>query len=232
VEREMKLHGIADSAPWTLRIATGDSAEFFQRHDAASTDSYPWSYELAVSYSFPDPQTLAVTYTVTNLSASAMPFSIGNHISLHLPLDPSSSWAATAVRNVGKTELVRKVLAPGSLLSGAEEEEEGLRREEGLTLAHSQITDNVYGPRAADDGDSELALEVRSGSFVVTLRQTGAPALGRHWVMWGSESEGFWCPEPWLGSPDSLNTGLGRVVLAPGAEPWHYGFTLHAARTT
>ena len=31
-----------------------------------------------------------------------------------------------------------------------------------------------------------------------------------------SDGRAFFCPEPWCGEPDSLNTGRGVVSLAPG----------------
>lgn len=41
------------------------------------------------------------------------------------------------------------------------------------------------------------------------------PRRPQHVVLWGSREEGFFCPEPWVGAPNSLNTGVGRVMLAP-----------------
>ena len=44
--------------------------------------------------------------------------------------------------------------------------------------------------------------------------------LGRlpwqYFVMWGEAEGGFFCPEPWVGGPDSLNSGKGIVVLQAG----------------
>jgi len=50
----------------------------------------------------------------------------------------------------------------------------------------------------------------------------------RHFVLWGEgtdETGGFICVEPWLGGPNSLNTGRGRVALSPG-HSFQWAFTL------
>jgi galactose mutarotase-like enzyme len=42
-------------------------------------------------------------------------------------------------------------------------------------------------------------------------------------VLWGDKDGKFFCPEPWLGGPNSLNSGAGLVVLKAGQSfVWEY----------
>ena len=59
---------------------------------------------------------------------------------------------------------------------------------------------------ASGEEDTERSLALRRGCC---------------FVFWGRPAEeagglGFLCPEPWLGVPDSLNSGIGRALLGPG----------------
>ena len=51
----------------------------------------------------------------------------------------------------------------------------------------------------------------------------------QYFVLWGDADGGFFCPEPWLGGPDSLNTGAGRVVLHAG-EAFTWSYTIASTR--
>ena len=91
------------------------------------------------------------------------------------------------------------------------------------------------GADAAAEGGAYISL-VQPGALTVTLRQEPVKdeesaanlllATSRHFVLWGEGSDeagGFLCVEPWLGGPNSLNTGKGRVDLEPGrTHQWSF----------
>ena len=39
-----------------------------------------------------------------------------------------------------------------------------------------------------------------------------------HWyfVLWGEADKKLYCPEPWIGGPNALNTGEGVISIPPG----------------
>ena len=47
-------------------------------------------------------------------------------------------------------------------------------------------------------------------------RTPKASGADYHFVVYANLGAGFFCPEPWLGRPDSLNRRRGIVVLKPG----------------
>jgi hypothetical protein len=55
--------------------------------------------------------------------------------------------------------------------------------------------------------------------------------LRQYFVMWGDADGKFFCPEPWLGAPNSLNTHEGIVVLKAG-ETFHWKYSVKATKLT
>jgi galactose mutarotase-like enzyme len=60
--------------------------------------------------------------------------------------------------------------------------------------------------------------------LVLTLRHQASteptePAI--RFNLWTDTEEGFFSPEPWLGTQNALNNGAGLVHLAPG-ESWRW----------
>lgn len=49
----------------------------------------------------------------------------------------------------------------------------------------------------------------------------------RYFVVWGAPELGLYCLEPWLGGPNSLNTGDGRVDL-PGGRAFSWAWSVQA----
>ena len=48
----------------------------------------------------------------------------------------------------------------------------------------------------------------------------------QYFVLWGEND--YFCPEPWLGAPNSLNNGKGLVTVeAGGSFQWGMDVTMH-----
>lgn len=153
---------------------------------------------------------------------------------------PAPRWADGRVRAPLHERLE---LDHHSLLSGARTELPECAGE-GLPLDKASTCDAVLGGWLSDDRWVELAqrggpavrlrqevagaepADVEAATSGMVRRQPQprfaghahrpSPALPQHIVLWGSREDGFFCPEPWVGAPNSLNTGHGRVMLAPG----------------
>ncbi len=78
VEYSMEKHGIVRKKPFKLIESTEDSLTFIQTDDAESVKSYPYQFELKVTFKLTD-NGLRVTHTVTNNSEQTMYYSFGAH---------------------------------------------------------------------------------------------------------------------------------------------------------
>jgi galactose mutarotase-like enzyme len=48
--------------------------------------------------------------------------------------------------------------------------------------------------------------------------------------VYGGPAQGYLAPEPWVGLQNSLNTGVGRLMLAPG-NTWNWGIDIQPELT-
>jgi len=228
--RDIGVHGfIKDVTTWELDNL--HSTEEYGQLDVI-LDSTTLSEEVKAAYPFPFKQrviyklqdgVLSVTFTIVageGAVAPGVPFSIGNHITLKFPYTPDGSWEAgvlkgTATQQFGLTScsLLDGTTTPRPEFSG-----------DGLSLTVPASCNMVSGAFPGDDCYLELT---QPGFLTVRVSQppVADPALNSHryFVMWGDADGRFFCPEPWLGAPNSLNTHTGVVVLSAGQSfDWTY----------
>ncbi len=77
-EYTMAKHGIVRKKPFKLVESTNDSLTFMQTDDAESIESYPYQFELKVTFKLTE-NGLKVTHKVTNNSDDTMYYSFGAH---------------------------------------------------------------------------------------------------------------------------------------------------------
>jgi galactose mutarotase-like enzyme len=194
---------------------------------------YPFDFRLETRHVLSE-GVLNVQFTVhaSPRNSVPMPFSVGNHISLNFPFTARAGrdglgdkapecgpeWEngllrGTARKGFGLTEL--------SLLDGTWF---GRDFRKGLSLSDPALHNAVTGGFERGPSCLELVqpgvLSVKVSQFVLSRRN-----LKRHlyFVLWGDPGKRYYCPEPWLGGPNSLNTGDGLVRLAPGTSfTWEF----------
>lgn len=191
--------------------------------------AFPFAFKMSITYTLAGGKLTCKTST-ENTEASGdtkLPFSIGNHVTFNFPFDESAdgaAWDKGFVRGSPTSELK---LTSRSLLSGASEARPELAAAGGLPLSSSNpdACNMVLGIAPDDAAFVEL---VQPGAFGIRVETSGygiddggaasAPHLlpHRYFVFWGSPEDKFFCPEPWMGGPNSLNTGDGCFSLAPG----------------
>jgi galactose mutarotase-like enzyme len=214
----MPIHGFARNLSWTLGNAGHDKKTVWvdcsfksNRHVAAM---YPYHYALTVNHLLKDGE-LVVTYEVTAGDNKApMPFSIGNHVSFNMPMLGRGQFEECAIRTPG-----RKIIRMNELCvpSG---ETEAINLAEPARLDKPELLDNLlggYGP-----GENWLEVIDPSGLRMHIHQEEKSPhgpfAAQEDYlfVFWGVKELGYYCPEPWIGLPNSLNTGKGLILLPPG----------------
>jgi len=211
----MPIHGFAKDAVW--RLARKHRAiQCDWSSDRRSRSYFPFDFTLRIRYSLAA-RSLRATVRVraSARNREAMPFSLGNHISLRAPFIGGNA-AACWIRSPARFE---RLLTSRGLLSG-ERRAAGLRRARrvgdlGLSL------DRVYGGYPAGGRWFELS-DPESFGIRVRQRELAAGRTARasktdyHFVVYADLGAGFFCPEPWLGMPNSLNRRRGIVSLEPG----------------
>jgi len=216
----MICHGFAKSVPWKeiKRSADGQGARVTL--ELASADAtrkyYPYAFRLDATFELTDGQ-LTVDYVVVADPANLepMPFSIGNHIAFNVPLLKGSDPSRMKFETQNTTQLLRNSVG---LLSG-EIKERSFYDPEELGSFNAQVALPLAGYKS-----QPFSRLIDPQGMVVRLTQTASTSLPEPLIRvnaYGGPSAGYFCPEPWFGLQNSLNTGVGAVKLAPG-KSWKW----------
>jgi len=216
----MMCHGFARTLPWkeTSRIADNHGARVTVELAAseATHESYPFAFHLDATYELIDGH-LTIDYVVKSDASNSepMPFSIGNHIAFKIPFMPETDPAKMLFETQNTIQLLRNSTG---LLSG------------------EQKARSFYTPETLGSFDAHVALPlggyksqpfsrlIDPAGMTVRLTQTSSTTLPEPLVRinaYGGPSMGYFCPEPWFGVQNSLNTGVGLVKINPGAS-WRW----------
>ncbi len=220
IEYEMPFHGFAKSHPW--RVVRREQSEGYASVTLELTDKaemrqyYPFDFEMQVEYRLDD-EKLSLNYQVKSGAENRqdMPFSIGNHITFNAPLIAGSEPGSLLFENDFPDRLVRGL---DKTFSGKVEASpyRGRHRLDDLPRRNSVSL-------AGNPGIATLTMIDPSGLRVhlvhVASETPAQPAI--QFNLWADTRDGFFSPEPWVGTQNSLNNGAGLITLAPG-ESWQW----------
>lgn len=213
----MPCHGFARTMPWkeVSRGADGHSAHVtVELTDSDATRKYyPYAFHLDAIFELMDGN-LRITYVVKSDASNTeqLPFSIGNHIAFNLPFLPGTDRAKMLFETQNTVQLLRNT---AGVLSG------------------EQKPRSFYTPEALGSFDAHVALPLagyKSQPFsrlidpqgmTLRLTQTSSSTLPEPLIRinaFGGPATGYFCPEPWFGVQNSLNTGVGLIKLKPGSS--------------
>lgn len=216
----MPGHGFARDHAWRLLEQGVDTSGPFAVLGLSSNNEtrkqYPFDFELSVEYRLVG-KGLRIRYDVQAGAGNqrAMPFTIGNHVTFKAPLLGIGEASDLRFHNDFPDYLVRAA---------------------DRTFAGEVVPSPYRGERAlsALPQRRSVALGGRTGTAELTIRDpSGLSVLLRHeasfepaepvirFNLWADTEEGFFSPEPWLGTQNALNTGAGLLRLEPG-ERWHW----------
>lgn len=216
--RPMPMHGFARQVPWELRAfgygADGVWAACELKDSRRTRRFYPYAFTFTLTYRLNRGE-LALTHeVVAGANKGPMPFGIGNHVSFNLPLTGRGRFEDCTVRTPGDTIVRMNPLAAPS----------GKRKRMDLSkptrLDRPELLDNLLGGYRR--GENWLEMTDPSGPRMHIHHEEKSPrrryAAQKDFlfVFWGVPELGYYCPEPWVGLPDSLNTGRGLIRLPPG----------------
>lgn len=226
--RPMPSHGFARDLPWRVverqETESGTSVTLEITGAEAMRDSYPFEFALRVKYHL-EQQKLRVVYTVDAAAANSrpMPFSIGNHITFRAPLVAGGEPGNVRFKNEFPDMLVRD---ENNAFSGTVVPSPVTGWQE-LSVLPRRKAVSLGGP----PGQARLTVLDPSGLQIQLVHQTSqepaAPVV--RFNLWADTEEGFFSPEPWLGTQNSLNSGAGLLSLDPG-QTWTWQIEITPSR--
>jgi len=218
----MPIHGFVMDLAWELMDHGADEkgawATCALTSDDYTRDFYPFDFSLEATYILSQRRlTLCLVVAAAVENREAMFFSLGNHLTLRLPFTAAGRFEECVLRAPTRTKFD---LTPESLLAGTRQE---LDLSVGMPLSREELHNLVIGAFAPDEVWVELR-DPHSFGFRIAQREVPAgveaPLKSQpehfYFVFYGSAEQGFFCPEPWYGGPNSLNTQQGVIWLPPG----------------
>ena len=211
----MPQHGFARSKSWQVVRSwaneTEAAVEVVLKDDAETRAQYPFGFEVHVTYRLSEGR-VELQHVVQAAAANAAPmfFSIGNHIAFAVPLVAGSPAEAITVEGPSRFEYLR----------GPDGAPDGTTRDRSFSppvpLGKLQVVPAMSV--GGYEGDPWFRL-IDAGGLGVKVSHHAQSNPTRPFVqfnLWGGTAEGYFCPEPFLGLHNSLNSHLGQIDLAPG----------------
>jgi gluconolactonase len=214
----MPCHGFAKDMPWhevSRSVDAHGARVTVELRDSDDTRKYyPFAFRLDATFELAN-GAVTVDYVVNSESSnsSPMPFSIGNHLAFNIPLIKGSDPAAVKFETQNTVQMLRN---SAGTLNG-----ESKPRSFALPEALGTFDAHVALPFAGYKSQPFSRLIDPTG-FTVRVTQTATSTLPEPLIRtnaYGGPRQGYFCPEPWFGVQNSLNTGVGVLKIQPG-ESW------------
>ena len=206
----MAIHGFVMDRPWTLVSCDRRSAVCRTESDPSTRKAYPFAFELTVVYALlPDGVSVRAEVSAAPSNRAPMPFCLGNHLTLALPFGGAGAAEDLSIRTPARECLL---LDDRGLLSG---QSVPASYGEGCALrADSRLSDRVLA--GFEPGECWVELRGPSGLGLRVAQTVESDPGALRFVLYSDPARTFFCPEPWHGEPNSLNTGRALKLLAPG----------------
>lgn len=211
----MPCHGFARTLPWkeVARSATNSGARVtVELRDSEQTrHDYPYTFKLDAIFELAGGH-LTIDYVTASDATNTQPmiFSIGNHIAFKIPFIAGTNPADMTIRTPNTTQLLR----------GENGLPNGQSKENSFDNA-TRLGDfdaSVALPLAGYPSTPYALLSDPQGLAVRVAQQSSAllPEPLDRFHLYGGPKVGYFCPEPWFGLINSLNTKQGAITLKPG----------------
>ena len=213
----MPCHGFAKEMPWKEISRSADAHGAHVTVELQDSDAtrkyYPFAFRLDVNYELADGH-LTVDYVVKSDQSNAepMPFSIGNHLGFNIPFVKGSNPDDVKFETQNTVQLLRN---SAGVLSG-ESKPRTFDPPEALGTFDAHVALPLAGYRS-----QPFARLIDPTGMVIRVTETSTSTLPEPLIRfnaYGGPKQGYFCPEPWFGVQNSLNTGVGLIKLQPGGS--------------
>lgn len=211
----MGRHGIARRCEFTLRHLDSDSISLFLHADAEIMKSFPYDFELEMTYRVKD-RSVIVEHTVKNCGSEVMPYFVGGHPAFNCPLNEGEAFEDYIIEFEKPETAGCPVLTEDGLIN--------VNNRKAL-LDHASSF-GVKHELFYDDALIFDSLESRSASLLHKETQKGIRVDFKDFDylgIWSSANDGpFVAIEPWSGTSTCSNEdGIfehkrGVRILGPG----------------
>lgn len=203
--RPMPMHGVARQGSFELvEIDAGGFAAQLVAGESA-LEIYPYDYEFTVRYRFGEDE-MRVDFSLKNLGDHSIPWSAGHHFYFRLP------WLDGTNRNDYEIDLPARVAC-------YHESDGSLRDTEFSTpvrMSEPALVDRIH---YSLEGSGVECRCLADGSSLGIRFVDDPPHSDFAMVTWTETDESpFFCIEPWMGPPNSPETGVGLHLVEPGSE--------------
>ena len=209
-EYTLKKHGYARFATFEVEDKTDSSVVFLHKSDEETRKSFPFDYELRVTYTLVD-KTVKVGYSVKNLTGGNMYFSIGSHEAYYTP-EGIEDYDVVFPQN----ETLNAYVIYGNLLSNQE-----------LPIIKDSNVLPLYDKYFTVD--ALVFKDLKSRTATLRNRKTGKAVQvdfpnADYFLLWHKPNSPYMCLEPWSGLPDIVGSSYditekeGIIALESGKE--------------
>ncbi|MBR4973817.1 MAG: aldose 1-epimerase family protein [Clostridia bacterium] len=209
-EYTMQKHGYARFKTFEVENITDSSVVFLHKSDDETKVSFPFDYELRVSYTLID-KTVKIDYSVKNMSANTMYFSIGSHEGYYTP-EGIEDYDIIFPQK----ETLDSYVLYGNLLSN--QKLPIIKDSEVLPLYDKYFTI-----------DALVFKDMKSRSATLRNRKTGKAIRVDfpdcpYFLLWHKPNSPYICLEPWAGISDIVGSSYditekeGIISLEAGKE--------------
>lgn len=218
----MPHHGFARVKQWRADTIGADAAGAYAyaSHESNGDDRavYPFNYRLESGVSLSDSMvTLTMRVVAGHDNDRPMPFTIGQHLTFNFESWWGKDWLRGTIHGLGRSAWR---VGPLMLADCAQS----------LSGEPLKLSDPVLGDLLIEAAPGK-ALRVTSPdgckhidlSFTASSLPSEDAAL---WVTHRDPSGRFFCVEPWIGWPNGINSGRGRIDVEPG-EVWSFSLQMN-----
>ncbi len=207
VVRPMPMHGIARQGRFELSSVDEHGFTTVLRPDDTAAEAYPFDYEFSVAYRFQE-LSLSVEFRLKNLGNKRLPWSAGHHFYFAIPWRDGGQRKDYRIRIPAKKAWRQN---PRGLLEPAADTHPGT-----ANLDTPALVDRIHTDLTADKV-SVRDVATNSG-ITIGIGPGGKPSADTTLVTWtGGPDVPYYCIEPWMGPPNSPETGMGLHWVEPGS---------------
>lgn len=212
-ERNIPIHGFVMDAAWTVQEQSAARAVLQLSDHASTREWYPFAFVLQLTATL-DGNACSLEMKVSNLSDNArtMPFSIGNHLTLHVPFADGAPLAeAHLAGQAARRYEVTPIGFEGAALP--------LPADAKVPLETPWTANAILGGFSEPYAEMTVktpSCRIRVGQEAQDLARFGLDPTDYRFVLYQDAERRFFCLEPWLGRPNSLNASHGLVRLPAG----------------
>ena len=200
---QMPVHGFADKLSWNVLPQNIDSEISFALTSTNETfELYPFNFNIVLTYKITDDALTAIA-EFENTGDNPMPFYAGFHPYFLTPLSEKNDVLFNAnpdysiKYNESFTDIVGEIPSPK------------------LPAKLTALSLKDLLMRVKKQKDAQI---IFPDNFVVNISTSGSEIDFPYIQLYTMENQPFFCVEPWMGAPNTLNSVSGVKWLSPGKK--------------